>query len=69
MCLMWENKQPVGMKPDDQRDSTALHYVAFHGHAELAKLLIDHGADLSAMGDEKNRDLRPKTQTHPQYPA
>lgn len=31
---------------------TPLHQAAFHGHKEMAKLLLDHGADLSARDDD-----------------
>lgn len=31
---------------------TALHQAAFHGHAGIAKLLLDHGANLSARDDD-----------------
>ena len=34
---VWENKRVVGMKLDDERDSPALHYAAFHGKTDLAR--------------------------------
>ena len=53
---VWENRQKVDMQPDDERDSTALHYTAFHGNVDLARLLIEHGADVNALAYENNHE-------------
>ena len=36
----------------DKEGRTPLHHVAFLGHIETAKVLIDHGANVNAMDDE-----------------
>jgi ankyrin repeat protein len=47
----------------DQRDhtgtrgDTALHCAAFWGRSEIARLLIDAGADVNALNDEKSTPL------------
>ena len=56
---VWEGKKMVPVAPDDQRDGTALHHAAIHGYAGLAKLLLDHGADVNAMGYENNHEMTP----------
>lgn len=35
----------------DQDGETPLHFAAWYGHAEVAELLIDNGADLNATGE------------------
>ncbi len=56
---VWEDRKVVPMAQDDRRDGTALHYAAFHGHTELARALLDHGADVSAVGYENNHEMTP----------
>jgi len=53
---VWENKRVVGIKPDDERDTPALHYAAFHGHVEMARLLLANGADVHATAYENNHE-------------
>jgi len=54
---VWENRQVVDMEPDDSRDTTALHYAAVHGKTDLARLLLDRGADVHAIGYENNHEM------------
>lgn len=56
---VWVNKQKVAMDDDDDRDATALHYAAFHGNVALARLLLDHGADVDAIAYENNHEMTP----------
>jgi ankyrin repeat protein len=35
-----------------QHDATALHWAAFHGNAEMARVLLQHGAPVNLKGDE-----------------
>jgi len=41
----------------DKEGRTPLHHVAFLGHIETAKVLIDHGANVNAMDDEGETPL------------
>ena len=43
----------------ETRDSPALHYAVFHGHAAMAALLLEHGADVHALGYENNHEMTP----------
>lgn len=56
---VWENRQIMDMATDDQRDATALHFAAFHGYPDLAKLLLQHGADVNAIAYENNHEMTP----------
>jgi ankyrin repeat protein len=40
---------------------TTLHIVAMKGHIELAKLLLDHGADVNEPSWQKNENVTPLT--------
>ena len=53
---VWENSRLVDMHPDDQRDAPVLHHAAFHGYADLTRLLIERGADVDAWGYENNHE-------------
>ena len=44
--------------PEDWMTCRAVHYAAF-GHTDLLKLLIEHGADLDALGYEDNHGWAP----------
>lgn len=56
---VWVNKRIVSMELDDNRDSPALHFAVFHGNIELARLLLDHGADVHALAYENNHEITP----------
>jgi ankyrin repeat protein len=56
---VFRDGKAVDMAPDDTRDATALHHAAFKGNAALAKLLLEHGADVNAIAYENNHDMTP----------
>lgn len=39
-------------KQRDESGATPLHYAALHGHRDVAKLLIEHGADINSPDGE-----------------
>ena len=45
-----------GWPPDarGQHEATALHWAAFHGHVELVRILLDHGAPLNIVEKDFN---------------
>ena len=45
------------MKAGDERKQTALHYAAWHGHVDVAKVLIQNGADVNAVDKNKSTAL------------
>ena len=42
----------------DERSNTALHYAAKAGNLETCKLLVDQGADINALGQNKMKPLQ-----------
>ena len=56
---VWRNKSIVDVEPDEQRDSPALHYAVFHANLDMAKLLLEHDADIHAIGYENNHEMTP----------
>ena len=56
---VWQNKTVVDIDADETRDTPALHHAVFHGNVEMAKLLLEHGADIHALGYENNHELTP----------
>ena len=44
-------------KETDGNGNTPLHCAALGGHAEVAQLLVDAGADLEALNNEGDRPL------------
>ena len=56
---VWENQKKVDISADETRDSPALHHAVFHGNVEMARLLLDHGADIHALGYENNHESTP----------
>ena len=43
---------------EDERHNTALHYAAKAGNLETCKFLVEHGADINALGQNKMRPLQ-----------
>ena len=56
---IWRNKKIVDIDADEERDTPALHHAAFHGHVEMAQLLLEYGADIHALGYENNHEMTP----------
>ena len=54
---IWVNKKVVPIEAEETRDAPALHYTVFHNHIEMAKLLLDYGADIHAIGYENNHEM------------
>jgi ankyrin repeat protein len=42
---------------NDERGSTPLHYAALHGHIEIARLLLQNGADVNVKSDRGRTPL------------
>ena len=42
---------PVLVRAKDADGAIALHYATEHGHREIVKLLLEHGADINARDD------------------
>ena len=56
----WKDGKHVAIGEDDSHNAGALHFAAFHGHSELAQLLIDLGADVTLPADfGEERDSGP----------
>ena len=47
------------MHVGETRDTPALHYAVFHGHVEMAAMLLEHGADVHALGYEHWHEMTP----------
>ncbi len=56
---IWQNKTIVDVSADEKRDTPALHHAVFHGNTEMARLLLEHGADIHALGYENNHEMTP----------
>lgn len=56
---VWRNKTIVNVEPGEKRDTPALHHAVFHSNLEMAKLLLEHGADVHAIGYENNHEMTP----------
>jgi RNA polymerase sigma-70 factor (ECF subfamily) len=47
----------VATEADDAHADTALHFAAFHGHVALARVLLEHGADVNAENHDGSAPL------------
>ncbi len=56
---VWRDKVIVDIDSDEKRDTRALHHAVFHGNVEMASLLLEHGADIHALGYENNHEMTP----------
>lgn len=56
---IWKNKTIVDIDRDERRDTPALHHAVFHGYVDMAKLLLEFGADIHALGYENNHEMTP----------
>lgn len=56
---VWRNKTTVDVDSDDTRDTPALHYSVYHGHLDMVRILLEHGADIHALGYENNHEMTP----------
>ena len=56
---VWLNKSMVNVDANEQRDTPPLHHAVFHSHLDMARLLLEHGADVHALGYENNHELNP----------
>ncbi len=56
---VWRKKTTVDVDPDEKRDTPALHYSVFHGHLGMVQLLLEHDADIHALGYENNHGMTP----------
>lgn len=45
------DEHPELVNQKDETGATALHFAAFSGHRELARVLVKHGADINAPDD------------------
>ena len=45
---------PELINQKDDNGATALHYAAFGGHSDVARLLVEHGADINARDGKFN---------------
>ncbi len=57
---VWKDKH-ADVETDDPDHAGVLHFAAFHGHSELAQLLIDSGADLHATSFFGEKEATPTT--------
>lgn len=48
---VWKDGEHVDVGENDPHHAGALHFAAFHGHAELARVLIEMGADICLPAD------------------
>jgi ankyrin repeat protein len=56
---IWRNKTAVDVAADEKRNTPALHHAVFHGNFEMTSLLLEHGADVHALGYENNHEITP----------
>lgn len=47
-------KHPALINRKDESGATPLHYATFGGHSDVARLLVQHGADINARDDKFN---------------
>jgi ankyrin repeat protein len=52
---VWADGEKVDVDPDDRRSVAAIHFAAFHGDADLARLLIEFSADIEQVVYEENK--------------
>ncbi|MEM7560487.1 MAG: ankyrin repeat domain-containing protein [Planctomycetota bacterium] len=55
---IWNDGKHINVSEDAPHHAGPLHFAAFHGHSELAQLLIDSGTDISALADFGEKDGR-----------
>ena len=53
---VWLDRKRVPITDKDERFGTALHYAAIWGKLQLAKLLLEFGADVNAIAYENNHE-------------
>ncbi len=56
---VWQNKTKVKVAADEKRDTPALHHAVFHGNVQMTRMLLEHGADVHALGYENNHEMTP----------
>ncbi|MCP4937525.1 MAG: ankyrin repeat domain-containing protein [bacterium] len=56
---VWLDRKMVPVSGNEKRSGTALHFAAIWGKTELAKLLLEHGAEVDAMAYENNHEQTP----------
>ena len=56
---IWQNKKVVNVTAAEKRNTPALHHAVFHGNVEMARLLLEHGADIHALAYENNHEMTP----------
>ena len=56
---VWCNQSIVDVETDEKRDTPALHYAVFHSNLDMVKLLLEHDADIHAIGYENNHEMTP----------
>ena len=56
---VWRNKSKVDVDTGEKRNTPALHHAVFHANLDMAKLLLEYGADVHALGYENNHEMTP----------
>ena len=56
---IWKNLEIVPVEPAEKPYGMALDYCALWGKVELARLLLEHGADVNALAYENNHGQTP----------